>query len=278
MDIRQLKAFIVVFEERNITQAAQRLYLSQPTLSATLRQLEDDLGVVLFIRQARGVEATEEARLLYPQARRLVDQAAALSGQFRQRQQRMPLELGIDDDLGAGQIERFLSKASQASPSILLNIQAGCCGDARLAAEESRCEDELFLPLWEEAFVLALPTGHPLLVEPLLEMAHLVQVEWISCPTHSSHQRLLALHGENSLGLSFAAQAGSLALAARMVAAGIGVALLPESLLINNPQISIRPISGPYLTRRVGLCYAAQALEIPAVQALHAFLQSDLSK
>lgn len=271
MDIRQLKAFIVVFEERNITQAAQRLHLTQPTLSATLRQLEDDLDTVLFIRQARGVEATEEARLLYPQARRLVDQAAALSGQFRLRQQGLPLELGIDEDLAPSQIESFLARAAQAMP--VLNIQMGCCGDARLAAEESRCEDELFLPLWDEPFILALPAAHPLAQQPQLDMASLAEARWITCPTHSSHQRLLALHGENSLGISFAAQAGSLTLAARMVAAGIGLALLPESLVAGHPQITTRPISGPYLSRRIGLCYAAQALDIPAVQALHLLLQ-----
>ena len=54
MDMRHLKAFIAVFEARNITAAAQRLCVAQPTLSVTIRQLEDDLGTPLFLRQARG--------------------------------------------------------------------------------------------------------------------------------------------------------------------------------------------------------------------------------
>lgn len=65
MDIRSLKAFIAVFEERNITQASARLYLSQPALSATIRQLEQELGAELFQRQPRGVDVTDAARLLY---------------------------------------------------------------------------------------------------------------------------------------------------------------------------------------------------------------------
>lgn len=271
MDIRQLKAFIAVFEERNITQAAQRLFLSQPTLSATLRQLEDDVGAALFVRQPRGVAATEEARLLYPQARRLVDQAAALSGQFRQRQAQLALTLGIDADLANAHCQKFLHTAA-ALPSVVLTIHAGCGGDARLAAEESRCEDELFLPLWNDPFVLALPQGHPCLALPSLDLLQLSNVAWVSCPAHSSHQRLLALHGEHRLGLSMVAQAGSLTLAAQMVAAGIGVAFLPESLVSEHPNLCVRPMSGAYLSRRIGLCYAAQALAMPAVQALHSAL------
>ncbi|MBV7515935.1 LysR family transcriptional regulator, partial [Pseudomonas sp. PDM25] len=83
MDIRHLKAFLAVFEERNITSAAQRLFISQPTLSVTIKQLEQELGATLFIRQPRGVEVTEEARVLYPQARRMVADAMALSRLFR---------------------------------------------------------------------------------------------------------------------------------------------------------------------------------------------------
>jgi len=84
MDIRHLKAFLAVFEERNITAAAQRLCISQPTLSVTIKQLEDELGAQLFLRQPRGVEVSEQARVLYPQARRMVAEAESLSRLFRQ--------------------------------------------------------------------------------------------------------------------------------------------------------------------------------------------------
>ena len=72
MDKRQLKAFICVFEERNITRAAQLLNLTQPALSATIKLLEEELATTLFIRRPRGVEVTEDARVLYPQARKML--------------------------------------------------------------------------------------------------------------------------------------------------------------------------------------------------------------
>ena len=65
MDVRHLKAFLAVFEERNITAAAQRLFISQPTLSVTIKQLEDELGVALFVRQPCGDRTQTHRRTVF---------------------------------------------------------------------------------------------------------------------------------------------------------------------------------------------------------------------
>lgn len=155
MDTRQLKAFVAVFEERNITKAAARLCLTQPTLSVTIRQLEEELGAALFVREARGVVVSEAARRLYPQAQQLLTRMAQLKAQFQAPQGCLPLALGVEADLGSVQLAALLGHCRQALPQLLLEVLPGCCGDLRLASEELRCEDELFFPLWDENFVLA---------------------------------------------------------------------------------------------------------------------------
>lgn len=272
MDMRQLNAFIAVFEERNITSAAQRLYTSQPTLSVTIRQLEEALGTTLFERLPRGVEVTDDARTLYPQARRLLAEAQALTHQFRQRNDRLALEIGVENEIAARHLEAFLVMAYRAVPNLLLTLQEGCSGDARLSVEEDCCEDELFLPLWEEPFVLALPVTHPLADHPHLDEAQLSNVPWITCPSHPSHQRLMEVY--NCSSGSMAATAGSLTLALRLVAAGAGLAMLPESMVSHQPGVITRTARAPSLIRRVGLCYAAQALDTPALRLLHTHLQA----
>ena len=258
MDIRHLNAFIAVFEERNITLAAQRLYTSQPSLSVTIRQLEEELATPLFIRQPRGVEVSPDARILYPQARRLVAEAQALSRQFRQfrqRDDRWPLSLGVDDDVANSHIQAFLRLAYSAVPKLQLDLQPSCGGAARLAVEEQRCEDELFLPLWDDPFVLCLPNGHSLADKAQVDAQDLAELQWITCPQHASHQRLMALYKHC---------AGD--------AAGGGVALLRSSLS-ESAGVLQRPVNLPLPNRRIGLCYAAQALENPALNQLHAQLQ-----
>ena len=271
MDIRQLNAFIAVFEERNITSAAQRLFTSQPTLSVTIRQLEEALGTTLFQRLPRGVEVTDDARTLYPQARRLLAEAQALSTQFRQRNDRLTLEIGVEREIADSHLEAFLAMAYRLVPNLLLTLQDGCSGDARLSVEEDCCEDELFLPLWEEAFVLALAANHPLAGRTSLDEADLSTVQWITCPSHPSHQRLMELYNRSSG--SVVATAGSMPLALRLVAAGAGLAMLPESMVGDHASITSRPARTPNLIRRVGLCYSAQALDTPALRLLHGHLQ-----
>lgn len=274
MDIRHLSAFIAVFEERNITLAAQRLCTSQPSLSVTIRQLEQELGTQLFIRQPRGVEISDDARVLYPQARRMVAQALVLSRQFRQRDDRLPLILAVEADIGTEHIAAFLRLAYAGVPQLQLKLQAGCGGDARLAVEELCCEDELFLPIWDEPFVLCLPRGDRLADKPTLTADDLTDLDWITCPQHAAHQRLMNLY--NNSTHCAAAEADSLYLAQQLVAAGVGGALLPRTLAAH-PDIISRTLSMPLPSRRVGLCYAAQALENPALRAVHEYLQMSVA-
>ncbi|MBM2883797.1 LysR family transcriptional regulator [Chromobacterium phragmitis] len=274
MDIRQLKAFVAVFEERSITLAAQRLFVTQPTLSVTIRQLEEELGTALFERLPRGVAVSEHARLLYPQARRMLAQADALSRMFRQTRDCLPLRVGIDPDISRSQLESLLARIAAAKPGILAEVVEGCDGDVRLAAEDGRCEDELFQPLWEEDFVLAVPPGHALAACAEADPALLDEPDWIICPGHPCNQRLLDLHAAAAPSLAAAARAGSLRLAAHMAAAGMGVALLPASLAADHPGLRAVALAGARPRRRVGLCYPAQALELPALQALRENLEA----
>ena len=65
MDLRVLRYFVVTAQEANITRAAEKLNISQPPLSKQIRELEDELGVELFIRGKRPLRITEEGRKLY---------------------------------------------------------------------------------------------------------------------------------------------------------------------------------------------------------------------
>jgi DNA-binding transcriptional LysR family regulator len=200
---------------------------------------------------------------LYPQAQQLLAQMTQLKAQFAAPQGCLPLALGVEADLGVAQRQALLAHCRQALPQLLLQVLPGCSGEVRLASEELRCEDELFLPLWEEAFVLALPHASSAeAVTPLQAMA----LDWVVCPSHPSHQRLLAWLGGGGPALASAHQAGSLALACDMVQAGLGVALLPPALL--RPGMGWQALEGAAPSRRVGLCYAANVASQPAVAAL----------
>ncbi|MFJ4345427.1 LysR family transcriptional regulator [Pseudomonas sp. NPDC089401] len=255
MDYRQLRAFIAVFEARNITTAARSIHLSQPALSGSIKALEEALGTTLFVRQARGVEVTEDARALYPEAQRMVADAGRLLARFKQDRERQPLQIGVEQDVGAAVVRQVVLAAAGIAPAVRLQLVTGCMGAARLASEELRCEDELFLPLLSETFVLALP----LLGD---------QRGWITCPAQPSHQRLQTCYDAAPV-----AEAETFALALEMVAAGLGVAIVPQSLAAGHPGVRSEPLLQLDLRRRIGLCYCAQALALEGVIQLRDALQ-----
>src|SRR6188474_157542 len=101
MDLRRVKAFIAVAETLSVTKAAERLHISQPPLSRHLRQLEEELGVTLFVRHRHGVTLTDEGRVLLDAGRRV----AAAAGEFLDtarlvtRADAHPLRIGIASGL-----------------------------------------------------------------------------------------------------------------------------------------------------------------------------------
>jgi DNA-binding transcriptional LysR family regulator len=266
MDSRQLKAFVAVFEERNITGAARRLHLSQPALSGTIKSLEDLLGTQLFERQARGVSVTEDARILYPQARRLLSQTESMTQQFRQGANAAEIEIGVEADIAGEDVAAFVQAARQAVPALFVKLSEGCVGDARLSTEDERCEDELFLTLSIDPYVLAVPEGS----------AGDAALPWIVCPSHPTHQRLLPYYG--AAASAPAAHAGSLRLALELVAAGVGACVAPESLVRRQAGVAARPIGELEMFRRVGLCYAVQALDKPVLATLVEALRARASQ
>src|SRR5437764_14817434 len=95
MDIRELRYFAAVIQERNLTAAAKRCFISQPSISAAITHLEAELGTTLFIRHKKGVAPTQAAEQFHSVARRILDEADAAKNLLRKPtgQQNLTLRL-----------------------------------------------------------------------------------------------------------------------------------------------------------------------------------------
>lgn len=112
MNIKQLRAFLVVAQERQITAAAKRLYTSQPPLSYQMKQLEKELGVKLFVRSAYGIRLTEAGRTFQHYAQKIV----SLERQAHD-------ELNQEENGEAGQINLgLISSAGELIPNTAMRV------------------------------------------------------------------------------------------------------------------------------------------------------------
>lgn len=83
MELRVLRYFLEIAREENVTHAAQRLHISQPTLSRQIKELEDELGKKLFIRSNYSIKLTEEGMLLRKRAEDILDMADKTLAEFK---------------------------------------------------------------------------------------------------------------------------------------------------------------------------------------------------
>src|SRR3954454_7986934 len=120
MELRHLRYFVAVAEERSITRAAERLWIAQPGLSTQMRRLEDELGIQLLNRHTRGVELTPTGELFLERARATLTaaDAARATGTDLEAGVVGTVRLGIAIEAPTGRAPRLLAAFSQDRPDV----------------------------------------------------------------------------------------------------------------------------------------------------------------
>jgi DNA-binding transcriptional LysR family regulator len=267
MDIRELRYFSAVFAERNLTAAARRCFISQPSISAAITNLEAELGTTLFIRHKKGVAPTEAAEQFHSVARRILNDTDAARNLFRKPAGKQTLTLGLMRTLDMPRTIALL-KPLTASPDIALRlVGVKEPADARIVAKNIVKADEHFIPLWTERYVAALPPNHPLALKERLRTSDLAGVAMID-RCHCEQSEFFARHASPRRAPAAIAESEDWAMA--LVAAGVGVAIVPEGVARANPDVAMREIDID-VKRQVGLAYSAKR---PPSDALQGFIAS----
>lgn len=132
MDLRVIKYFLKVVEEKNITKAAESLFLSQPTLSKQLKDLEEELGVQLFTRGNREITLTEEGSYLYNRSKEILSLVEITEKNLKREK-----VIGGTISIGGGETETFqwiaeiLNQLLQRYPEVNVNLYSGNADDIK---------------------------------------------------------------------------------------------------------------------------------------------------
>jgi DNA-binding transcriptional LysR family regulator len=268
MDVRQLRYFVAVAEELNFTRAARRLNVSQPPLSVQIKALEQQLGTALFDRDRRNVALTRAGEVLLDQARDVLDHMERADETMRRavRGEAGRIALGFTSSAPLHDLfPRLLRRFRALYPETLVEVRLMSTG-AQLQALAARELDigilrpaSWFRPtpelsvrsLWRDQLHVFLADDHPLLgMNQPIEPKHLADEAFITFAADLGcglAEHLTMLCGAAGFRPRVTHEAAVGASILSLVAAGVGVALLPEcQSRAGVVGVMNRPLSAPH--------------------------------
>lgn len=244
MELRHLRYFVTVAEEQNLTQAAKRLYISQPPLTRAIMQLEEELGVQLFLRHSRGLELTSAGMYFFPQAQQILKRIETLVEDTRRidKQRKVVFSIGFEPSIFYGQLPTLVRRLRKNKHvEVILHeldsneqVQALKTGKIDVGLGRVRIEDPAVEQdvLFSEPIVAALPSSHPLLENSLTleQLASLPIITFPPGPGPSFASLVHSLFYLRGLKANTVQEVNDLQTALSLVASDMGFTLVPEQV------------------------------------------------
>jgi LysR family transcriptional regulator, hydrogen peroxide-inducible genes activator len=288
LKLKDLRYLVAIADTRHFGRAAARCFVSQPTLSAQLRKLEEYLGVQLIERQPRRVALTAAGEEIVQRARGMLEASDAIVNLAQTRRDPLAgqLRLAFLPTIGPYLLPQIALRLRKALPRLELmlfeyqtepmleRLRHGDIDVGVLAlpvAAEGFAERELY----EEPFMVALPEGHPLAARAQLRIEDLAgETVLLLEEGHCLREQALAACRHSGMHERQDFRATSIETLRQMVAAGVGITLLPQlatrGAYDSTRGIVVRPFTRPAPSRRVGALWRKSSARATAIEAVAA--------
>lgn len=241
IELRHLRYFVAVAEELNFRRAAERIYIDPTPLSRTIRDLEEQLGVLLFLRMPRKVRLTPAGARLLMEARKLFIRLERTRRVVRatDARYRAPLRIGVADGIAQPRLSECFAGWQALAPETPIELSEMSADELANALRREEIDagvsfglpdDEALAqePAWSYPLMAMLPFGHELASFEKVALADLLAFPLISCKADRQPgllQQIRAIVQRYSLAPMIAGEASSLAGYITRIAAGMGVGL-----------------------------------------------------
>ena len=248
MTLTELKYIVAVARERHFGKAAEACFVSQPTLSVAIKKLEDELEVKLFERSANEVSITPLGEEIVRQAQSVLEQAASIKEIAKRGKDPLSgaLKLGVIYTIGPYLLPDLVREAIERTPQMPLMLQENFTVrllemlrtgeiDCAILAEPFPDTGLALAPLYDEPFLAAVPSAHPLAAKATITSQELKSETMLLLGAgHCFRDHVLevcpefARFSSDAEGIRKSFEGSSLETIKHMVAAGMGVTLVPR--------------------------------------------------
>lgn len=295
MTLTELRYIVTLAQEQHFGRAAERCYVSQPTLSIAVKKLEEELGIALFERSKTRVQPTPLGEKIVNQAQLVLEQTAAIKDIAKAGKDQLssPLHVGAIFTIGPYLFPHFIPELQRIAPKMPLYVEEGFTATLRQRLRKGELDviivslpfseaDVVTQTLYDEPFVALMPKDHPLTAKShllaadlnpynvlLLGEGHCFRDQILdACPTLQNSTDPSANH------IRTAAKGSSLETMRHMVASGLGITILPYSAVEATPYadnlLVYRPFAEPAPRRTVVMAWRASYPRHKAIDALRA--------
>jgi LysR family hydrogen peroxide-inducible transcriptional activator len=297
MTLTELKYIVAVARERHFGRAAEACFVSQPTLSVAIKKLEDELNVQIFERGTSEVRVTPIGEQIVTQAQRVLEQTLAIKEIAKQGKDPLvgPLRLGVIYTIGPYLLPTLVKQMIKRVPQMPLMLQENYTlkliellkqGEIDVAIMALPfAETGLMLrPLYDEPFVVALPSGHAWEHRSKIDPDDLKQETMLLLGSgHCFRDHVLGVcpelmrFSQNADGIQKTFEGSSLETIRHMVASGVGITVLPRTSVqevkphaggVDSGLLSYVAFDDPVPDRRVVLAWRKSFTRMPAIEAI----------
>jgi LysR family hydrogen peroxide-inducible transcriptional activator len=291
MNLKDLKYLVALADTGHFGKAAERTFVSQPTLSAQLKKLEEYLGVKLVERQPKNVQLTEVGKQIVVRARRMLDEGDEIIALARNTDPFAgKLKLALIPTIGPYLLPRVMQKIRKALPHLGLMLYEHQTEPLLKRLRDGEIDLGIMaLPiaqdgleareLYEEAFTVALPNNHALAAKSTIKVQDLKgQTLLLLEDGHCLRDQALEVCSRIDIREAEDFRATSLETLRQMVVAGLGITLLPETA-VESPfgsqrGLTIRQFAKPAPTRTVGAVWRKSSTRAAAISAVSDVLEN----
>lgn len=287
MTITQLQYVLAIAEQRNFTKAAEKCFVTQPTLSTQIQKLEDELDIIIFNRNKKPIELTEVGKKIVEQARNIVSEAERIQDIVDQQKGFIGGEfrLGIIPTIMPTLLPLFLNNFINKYPKVKLKIEELTTEeiisrlneghlDAAIVATPLAIDTIKERVLYYEPFVAYIPQNHRLHQKELIKTSDLdIEDVLLLEDGHCFREGVINLckSFKKNVDNQFQLESGSIETLIKLSNEGLGMTLLPYLHTLDIKEklsINLKHFEEPTPSREVSIIYHKSELKMQIIEAM----------